>query len=385
MTDAAAEGLSWLDAAGERFEQAWDRGERPRLEALLEGVPEPRQSVLLGHLLGIELERRSKAGERPTPEEYRQRFPAHTALIKAKFGEARDRASESNGSHRLALTGPYAPAAEDAEQPVRLGRYSVVATLGRGSFGVVYQGYDEELRRDVAIKVPHRERIAELADVEAYLAEARILASLDQPHIVPVYDVGRTEDGLCYVVSKFIPGSDLARRIKEAPPSALEAAELVAVVAEALHYAHRRRLVHRDIKPANILLDHDGQPQITDFGQASRTAGLWQLFRGRPGRSGCLCPAAHHPRLGRGKVPGDPPPLPAGDVVRKPIARHRECHSTGERAVPRQVPRSAHAADPWRQGSNRERVPDLLERAGFELTRIVPTGAEVSILEGRKR
>ena len=96
--------------------------------------------------------------------------------------------------------------------------------------------------------------------------EARILANLDHPHIVPVHDVGRTEDGLCFVVSKFIEGSDLAVRMELARPSFRDSAELVATIADALHYAHTRGLVHRDIKPANILIDASGKPCVADFG-----------------------------------------------------------------------------------------------------------------------
>ena len=107
--------------------------------------------------------------------------------------------------------------------------------------------------------MPNPERVAGPEDVEAYLAEARALAQLDHPHIVPVYDVGRTDDGLCFVVSKYIEGSDLAARLRQGRLSFRESAELVATVAEALHHAHTRGLVHRDIKPANILLDARGQ------------------------------------------------------------------------------------------------------------------------------
>ena len=116
--------------------------------------------------------------------------------------------------------------------------------------------------------MPNPERVSSPEDIEAYLNEARILASLDHPHIVPVYDVGRTDDGLCFVVSKFIEGSDLATRIREGRPGFRESAELVATVAEALHYAHTRGLVHRDIKPANILIDASGKPFVADFGLA---------------------------------------------------------------------------------------------------------------------
>jgi serine/threonine protein kinase len=107
----------------------------------------------------------------------------------------------------------------------------------------------------VAIKVPHRHRVAQPEDVEAYLAEARILAGLGHPHIVPVHDVGGTEEVPCFVVSNFIEGSDLKQRIKEGRPSFHEWAALVATVAEALHHALRRGLVHRDLKPGNSLLD----------------------------------------------------------------------------------------------------------------------------------
>jgi serine/threonine protein kinase len=85
---------------------------------------------------------------------------------------------------------------------------------------------------------------------------------------VPVHDVGRAEDARCYIVSKFVEGSTLAKRLKGDRPSFSESAELAAVVAEALHHAHRQGLVHRDIKPANILLDTSGKPYVADFGLA---------------------------------------------------------------------------------------------------------------------
>ena len=110
----------------------------------------------------------------------------------------------------------------------KIGRYTILGLLGKGGFGKVYLAHDDDLNRPVAIKVPRPERVSQPEDIEAYLNEARILASLDHPHIVPVYDVGRTDDGLCFVVSKFIEGSDLAKRIKEARPGFHESAGLVA-------------------------------------------------------------------------------------------------------------------------------------------------------------
>jgi formylglycine-generating enzyme required for sulfatase activity/serine/threonine protein kinase len=166
----------------------------------------------------------------------------------------------------LLATGPDVAGA--AEMPARLGRYRVTALLGRGGFGIVYKGYDDELRRDVAIKVPHRERLRTPADADVYLAEARVAAGLDHPHIVPVFDLGRTADGLCFVVSRFIAGCNLAEKIGEARPSWVEVVELTATIAEALHHAHKHGLVHRDVKPGNILLDPGGKPFLADFGLA---------------------------------------------------------------------------------------------------------------------
>ncbi|MFI5457893.1 MAG: protein kinase, partial [Isosphaerales bacterium] len=160
------------------------------------------------------------------------------------------------------------PPSPPMEQPARIGRYRVIRSLGEGGFGRVFLAHDVDIDRRVAIKVPNPERISRPEDVEAFLAEARILGQLDHPHVVPVYDVGRTGDGLCYVVSKYIEGSDLAARIKQGRLDFHESAELAAVVAEALHHAHTRGLVHRDVKPANILIETTGKPDVADFGLA---------------------------------------------------------------------------------------------------------------------
>ena len=151
-----------------------------------------------------------------------------------------------------------------------IGRYRLLRLLGAGNFGRVYLAHDADLDRRVAIKVPDPERISGPEDAEAYLTEARMLAKLDHPNIVPVYDVGRTDDATCYVVSKYIEGTDLAARLKQGRPMVREAAQWTAAIAEALHHAHVRGLVHRDVKPANILIDSGGRPCLADFGLALR-------------------------------------------------------------------------------------------------------------------
>ncbi len=147
----------------------------------------------------------------------------------------------------------------------RLGRYRLQRRIGAGGFGAVYLAFDDELKRPVAIKVPCRERII---DAEAYLNEARTSARLTHPGVVPVYDVGRQNDGTLYVVMMFVDGPSLERLMETVRPSPAQAAGLMAQVAEAVHHAHTHGFVHRDLKPNNILLDRAGKPYVADFGLA---------------------------------------------------------------------------------------------------------------------
>jgi serine/threonine protein kinase/formylglycine-generating enzyme required for sulfatase activity/tetratricopeptide (TPR) repeat protein len=255
----------------DRFEAAWKAGRRPPIEDYLGELPEVGQTALLRELLVLELTYRDRAGDRPTPEEYKCRFPEHVAVIETILGAApppRAARPRAGADQNLLFGLPALSPAPFREQPVKIGRYRVLRSLGQGAFGRVYLAQDDDLGRPVAIKVPNPERINGPEDVEGYLAEARILAQLDHPHIVPVHDVGHTGDGLCYVVSKFVEGSDLAARMRLGRMSYRESAELVATIADALHYSHARGLVHRDIKPANILLDGKGHPCVADFGLA---------------------------------------------------------------------------------------------------------------------
>ncbi len=164
-------------------------------------------------------------------------------------------------------------------KPRYIGRYPVKSVLGQGGFGRVFLAHDPTLDRDVAIKVPTEAHASRILDVEAYLAEARILARLSHPNIVPVYDVGQTEDGRYYVVSKYMEGGDLTRKLGGGRPSFVESASMIAVLCDALHYTHTKDLFHRDIKPANILLDSGGVPSLADFGLALRDENLGQGSR----------------------------------------------------------------------------------------------------------
>ena len=143
-------------------------------------------------------------------------------------------------------------------------RYRLDGKIAEGGFAEVWRGYDLELRRTVAVKVPKQGR---LPSAERFIAEARRVAGLKHPGVVPVFDVGRDGDS-CFIVSEFVEGGSLADRIAKNRPTTQEAARLVAEIAETLAYAHRRGFVHRDIKPGNVLLDHHGRALLTDFGIA---------------------------------------------------------------------------------------------------------------------
>ena len=117
-------------------------------------------------------------------------------------------------------TAPAAgPGLAAAGDPETIGRYRVIRRLGQGGFGRVYLARDDELDRPVAIKVPNPERVAGPEDVEAYLAEARTLARLDHPNIVPSTTSAAPTTASAYVVSKYIEGSDLAERMRQGRPS----------------------------------------------------------------------------------------------------------------------------------------------------------------------
>jgi serine/threonine protein kinase/formylglycine-generating enzyme required for sulfatase activity len=155
-------------------------------------------------------------------------------------------------------------------------RYRKLQKLGEGAFGIVWLAEDLDLHRQVALKEPRLSRHRRPQAVETYLREARVLASLDHPHIVPIYDVARTQSGSCFLVSKLIDGQDLLSYVQQQQISYQELTRIFAQVADGLQHTHNCGLIHRDIKPANILIDGRGHPYVTDFGLALRDEELSQ-------------------------------------------------------------------------------------------------------------
>jgi serine/threonine protein kinase len=154
--------------------------------------------------------------------------------------------------------------------PELIGRYQIISEIGRGGMAVVYHAYDPSFEREVAIKVlPH----AFLHDAQfraRFDREAKTIAALEHPAIVPVYDFGE-QDGQPFIVMRLMNGGSLADKLKHGPLSIKEATDIITRIAPALDAAHRKGIIHRDLKPGNILFDQYENAFISDFGIARLT------------------------------------------------------------------------------------------------------------------
>jgi eukaryotic-like serine/threonine-protein kinase len=152
-----------------------------------------------------------------------------------------------------------------------LGRYHILEQLGEGGMAIVYKAYDTRLEKEVAVKVIRTEKLTlETMDksLKRFAREAKALARLTHPNIIPIIDYGE-EEGAPYLVMDFIPGGTLKRKLSgNNPIEWQEAAKLLTPIIRALDYAHKQKIIHRDIKPSNILITESGEPMLTDFGIA---------------------------------------------------------------------------------------------------------------------
>jgi len=151
--------------------------------------------------------------------------------------------------------------------PEKIGRYEIKAELGRGGMATVYQAYDPRFEREVAIKVLPREMLHDPQFRVRFEREAKTIAMLEHPAIVPVYDFGE-EDGQPYFVMRYMTGGSLSDRMNQGPITVKEAARIFERLAPAMDEAHARGIIHRDLKPGNILFDRLNEPYVSDFGIA---------------------------------------------------------------------------------------------------------------------
>ncbi len=294
-----------VHALVQRFEEAWLRGDRPAVADYLPAAAGARRAALL-ELVHAALEFQIKAGEPTALGAYLERFPE---LADDDGAVCELAVQEYELRRRVPPDAPPVPSGTHASPPPAeavtpalrlLGRYEMLHPLGTGACGTVYLARDTALDRLVAVKLPRLGRLAGPDEVSRFLREARSTAQFRHPGIVPVHDAGQV-DGLCYLVSEYIPGTTLSQRLAAGrlPPD--EAARILLQAAEALDYAHRHAVIHRDVKPSNILLDGEGRPHLADFGLAKRATGEYTLTR--PGDV-LGTPAYMSPEQARGEAHG---------------------------------------------------------------------------------
>jgi hypothetical protein len=218
------------DLLCDEFEAAWRGGQEPRMETFLDRVATLERPKLLSLLLPVEWEHRQSSTAPPRLLDYTSRLSDYWDVVESAWREWESDPPRSPPSAAVLSSAFQHSAREPVEPPKVLlvtaaspspplssdpNRYRKIRMIGQGGFGIVWLAEDLELGRNVAVKEPRAERLSDPRQQETYLAEARLLASLDHPHIVPVYDAVRTPEGSCYVVSKLIDGVDLATHAQQ--------------------------------------------------------------------------------------------------------------------------------------------------------------------------
>jgi hypothetical protein len=285
-TDAQA-----LEGVIGRFEDAWLRGERPRLEEYLPADGELRRTAL-AELAHIDLEFRLKAGEPARVEDYLHRLGelqeqpgAVLGLIAAEFRLRRRRQPdlapgeylERFPQHRTALATrldsdtdfPKGPRPGAESGPPVIPGYEILGKLGEGGMGTVYKARHQSLDRLVALKVVRWDFAADPSHLVRFQREARAAARLSHPNIVTLYDAGQ-DGGRPYLTMEYVEGVTLAELVRRRGPLSVgEACDLIRQAALGLQHGHERGLVHRDIKPSNLIVTQGTrQLKILDFGLA---------------------------------------------------------------------------------------------------------------------
>ena len=160
----------------------------------------------------------------------------------------------------------------EAFKAKQFGQYRLRQLLGKGGMGEVYKAMDARLGRVVAIKVLRADMAGDPERRERLAREARVISSLNHPHICALYDVGRHEQ-LDFLVMECLDGETLAARLANSRLAADETLSIARQIAEALEAAHDKAIIHRDLKPSNVMITADARVKVLDFGLARRLSG----------------------------------------------------------------------------------------------------------------
>ncbi len=163
--------------------------------------------------------------------------------------------------------------------PDKFGRYEIRSELAQGGMGIVYHAFDPKMDREVAIKVMPAKLMHDPKLRKRFEREARVVADLEHPALVPIYDFGDENDQL-YLVMRYLTGGTLLDRLKSHPQAISEMARIVKQLAPAFDYVHQQGVIHRDVKPGNILFDQNDNAFLTDFGVVKLQAATTPLTTG---------------------------------------------------------------------------------------------------------
>ncbi|MCA9264082.1 MAG: protein kinase, partial [Planctomycetales bacterium] len=254
--------LRKLHAICEEFEGQWHTPLPATIESLVSCVEGWERDVLLAWLIRAEVELRTDAGGEPQLAEFLERFPQDAATVQRAW--LPEEMWEQLDFSATMLTGNWHCL------PSSFGPYQVLGEIARGGMGVVYRARHATLQRTVALKVLLNGQFASDKDLRRFQQETQVVAALDHPGIVSIYEVGEI-GGLHFFSMPLLDGGSLADRIAAGPLSPLSAAEIVETAARAVQSAHEHGVIHRDLKPRNILFDRSGAVKVTDFGLAKWT------------------------------------------------------------------------------------------------------------------
>jgi serine/threonine-protein kinase len=208
--ESEPEGLTLLDQVGVRFEEAWKKGPRPKIEDHLGAAPPgPPRDALFRHLLGIEVEKRSGLGEAPAPAEYERRFPHYRHLIQKAF--ELPASSPPASGYAAAVPAQEADALlPPSDDLLRFSDFEVGTEIGAGGMGTVFRARQKSLGREVAVKVLKQGPQAN----RRFWQEARLLARLRHDNIVHVYGLGLTDGRGYFLAMEFVDGPNLDEWVK---------------------------------------------------------------------------------------------------------------------------------------------------------------------------
>jgi WD40 repeat protein len=269
--------LGLIESLVSEQRERWHQGQRISAEIYLEQNPSLQVNPSFAlELIYNEILLREEEGETPLLEEYLGRFPRLAAQLRPLF-EVHQEFGRRHPPDAVGWT-PPAPHVLARNWPAVDG-YVIEGQLGVGGMGIVYRARQVRADRRVALKMI-RTGDAGAAEAQArFRDEARKLARLSHPHIVPIYEVGE-QDGQPFFSMELVGGGSLAARLQGTPLPPRAAAQLVELIARAMHFVHQAGIIHRDLKPANILLAGGPEvpveqwvPKITDFGLAKRLDG----------------------------------------------------------------------------------------------------------------